>query len=385
MHLECSQAIKSIRSNKDILITKPNMRSGVMIPNSTDYIAKMETTLCDSNKFICLGPVEENDDTAKLETKLQRRPLQLKKDHQLTPSTYNNIRPTGSQRPRMYGLPKTHKASIPLKPILSMIGLSQHELAKWLCRVLQAVLDRYSARSIKDSFTFAKTIQELTTDSDQTFLCSFDISSLFTNIPLGETIQISADSLYESNLIRLIMDKDVFIELMNIATTSVEFSFNNQIYKQIDGVAMGSPLGPVLTNIFVGYEEEKLFIDNNQPLIYFRYVSDTFAMFEDEFNCNQFLKQLNLLDQSLTFTHEKEVNGKLPFSDVLVEKSNTKFRNYPENVINARIKRKIKDFKIPPKKGLENVQFTSSYHGLVISPQNLKINAKLLSAHVLVQ
>ena len=84
-----------------------------------------------------------------------------------------------------------------------------------------------------------------------------------------------------------IIDKDVFIELMNIATTSVKFSFNNKIYKQIDGVAMGSPLGPALANIFVGYQKEKLFIDNNQPLIYFRYVDDTFAMFEDESNCNQ--------------------------------------------------------------------------------------------------
>ena len=130
MHRECFQAMKSLRSNKDILITKPDKGSGVVILNSTDYIAKMETILCDSNKFICLGPVEENDNTAKLETKLQRRLPQLKKDDQITPSIYNDIRPTGSQRPRMYGLPKTHKASIPLRPILSMIGSPQHELTK---------------------------------------------------------------------------------------------------------------------------------------------------------------------------------------------------------------------------------------------------------------
>ena len=130
--------------------------------------------------------------------------------------------------------------------------------------------------------------QDLITDSDQTFLCSFDIFSLFTNIPFGETIQICADSLYNSNLTPPIMDKDVFIELMNIATTSVEFIFNNKVYKQIDGVAMGSLPGPALAKIFVGYQEEKLFIDNNQPLIYFRYVDDTFAIIEDEFNCNRF-------------------------------------------------------------------------------------------------
>ena len=141
-------------------------------------------------------------------------------------------------------------------------------------------------------------------------------------------------------------------------------------------------------------------------------MDDTFAMFEDEFNCSRFLKQLNSLHQSLTFTHEKEVNGKLPFLDVLVEKSNTKFltsvyrkpsfsgqynrwdsfgpksrknnligtlvhralaicspsklpqeidfvpsilcsNGYPESVINSRIKRKIEEFKLPPKEGPE--------------------------------
>ena len=137
-----------------------------MILNSTDYIAKMGTILCDSNKFMCLEPVEENDNTVKTKTKLQRRLLQLKKDDQFTPLIYNDIRPTGSQRPRMYGLPKTHKGSIPLRPILSMVGSSQHELAKWLCTILQPVLDRYSSRCIKNSFTFAKTSQDLTTDSD---------------------------------------------------------------------------------------------------------------------------------------------------------------------------------------------------------------------------
>ena len=151
----------------------------------------------------------------------------------------------------MYGLPKTLKAIVPLRPTLSMIGSSQHEIAKWLCTILQPVLHRYSARCIKGSFTIAKTFQELTTDSDQNFLCSFDISSLFTNIPLRKTIRICADSLCESNLIHLIMDKDVLIELVHIATTSVKFSFNNKMYKQINGVAMGSPLGPALANIFV--------------------------------------------------------------------------------------------------------------------------------------
>ena len=121
------------------------------------------------------------------------------------------------------------------------------------------------------------------------------------------------------------MDKYIFIEPMNIATTSIDFSFNNKMYKQIDGVPVGSPLGPNLATIFVRYYKEKLFIDSNQPLIYFRYANDTFAMFEDESNRNQFSKKINSLHRFLTFTHKKKVYGKLPFLDVLIEKSNSKF------------------------------------------------------------
>ena len=65
------------------------------------------------------------------------------------------------------------------------------------------------------------------------------------------------------------MEKHVFVELMNIATTSIEFNFDNVVYKQIYGVAMGSPLGPALANIFVRYHEEKLFDEDNHQLCTF--------------------------------------------------------------------------------------------------------------------
>ena len=65
---------------------------------------------------------------------------------------------------------------------------------------------------------------------------------------------------------------------MNIATKSVEFSFNN-MYKQINGVAMGNPLGVPLANIFVGCHESKPFKSTTKPFLYHRYVNDTYAIF----------------------------------------------------------------------------------------------------------
>ena len=196
MHKEHFQAIKSLRSNEQILITKPDKGSGVVILNKSDYIQKMGYILDDKTKFFNMGSVDQHDNTAKTEQKLQKRLLDFVNQKILTRDIYDRIRPTGSQRPRMYGLPKTHKENIPLRPILSMIGSSQHELAKWLSKVLAPVLKLYSSNCVKDSFTFANFIQNYNVDPAKTFLCSFDISSLFTNVPLDETIGICADALY---------------------------------------------------------------------------------------------------------------------------------------------------------------------------------------------
>ena len=90
------------------------------------------------------------------------------------------------------------------------------------------------------------------------------------------------------------------------------------MYKQTDGVAMGSPLGPVLANTFVGYHEFKLFSCVQKPTIYFRYVGDTFAIFKQEGDVDDFLVTFNRLHPALKYTFEKEHDGKVPVLDILV-------------------------------------------------------------------
>ena len=239
---------------------------------------------------------------------------------------YKRIRPTGSQRPRMYGLPKIHKQGAPLRPILSMVGSAQHELAKWLSEVLKPVLDEYSPHCIRDSFTFARLIQELTFDPSTCFMGSFDITSLFTNVPLEETIGIAADFLYDDTRSTLPFNREEFVSLMHWATSSVEFSFNDTMFRQVNGVAMGSPLGPILANIFVGFHERRLFNQSSTALMYHRYVDDTFAIFPSRQDFEDFLEKLNALHTSLKFTFETEVEGRLPFLDVLVHKTQRCFQ-----------------------------------------------------------
>lgn len=89
-------------------------------------------------------------------------------------------------------------------------------------------------------------------------MASFDIKSLFTNIPLDETIKITCDKLYDNNNNYDIppLSKNNFMKLLEFATKEILFIFNNTLYSQVDGVAMGNPLGPTLANIFLCYWEE---------------------------------------------------------------------------------------------------------------------------------
>ena len=130
MHKECFSAINSLQKNDDIIVTKPDKGSGVVLLNKSDYVDKMNKIPDDQSKFKRLGPVSSNDNTASIQSHLQKRLLDLVKADLMPKWIYDAIPPTRSQRPRMYSLPKTHKEGTPLRPILSMTGSSNHELGQ---------------------------------------------------------------------------------------------------------------------------------------------------------------------------------------------------------------------------------------------------------------
>lgn len=105
----------------------------------------------------------------------------------------------------------------------------------------------------------------------------------------------------------------------------MEFSFNETMYVQTDGVAMGSPLGPVLANIFAGYYERLLLDKVPKPCVYMRYVDDTFSIFDSARDATNFLSYLNSLHSFLKFTMSVEKDRALPFLDVLVKRNDGVF------------------------------------------------------------
>ena len=100
------------------------------------------------------------------------------------------------------------------------------------------------------------------------FLVSYDVTSLF-NIPLHETIDLGVYLIFNHNPNLNIIKKELK-KLFLFATSQTRFLFNGKFYNQIDGVAMGSPLAPVLANIFMGFYESKWLNEYNlnKPKLY---------------------------------------------------------------------------------------------------------------------
>jgi len=188
-------------------------------------------------------------------------------------------------------------------------------LAKYLSSLLVLLLpDEYS---VTDSFSFVEELRSF--DFKNKFLISFDVESLFTNIPLNETIDIAIDLIFKQNPKFSIKKTD----LKKLFSFETHFLFNGKFYDQVDGVAMGSPLAPILANLFLGSHEETWLnnFDKADILLYRRYVDDTFCVFNDEQDATSFFEFINSQHPNIKFTFEKQNDGKLSSLDILVDNS----------------------------------------------------------------
>ncbi|XP_068723610.1 uncharacterized protein [Montipora capricornis] len=240
----------------------------------------------------------------------------------------DSVRPTGSRLARFYGLPKTHKRQLAMRPILSATGTYNYALAKWLDAMLKPL--SVNEHTITDIFAFTNEIRGVKGARSRYFspfkinpgeiLVSYDVSSLFTNVPLDETIDILARKAFENNWFNDTYDLNLtrtdLVDLMHVATKGQLFQFDGVLYEQTDGVAMGSPLGPLLANVFMCSIEMSLKSQGKLPEFYRRYVDDTLVRMPDLAAATQFLDTLNHAHSAVCFTMEVEKNGMLPFLGV---------------------------------------------------------------------
>ena len=160
-------------------------------------------------------------------------------------------------------------------------------------------------------------------------MASFDIKSLFTNIPVSETSNIILSTLFpQESTIFSGFTRNLFEKMLNNCVKNNVFLHNGVLYEQIDGCPMGGCISPTMANVFLCHHETK-WLDNCpqefKPVLYRRYVDDCFLLFKDMSHVDMFHNYLNSQHERMKFTCEVEENGSLPFFDVLVSKENGYF------------------------------------------------------------
>ena len=361
--------LKMLSKKDHLVIAKADKGNAVVVQDKQEYVDKMLEVLSDKTKFVCLP----DDPTIEREVKLQRSLYALKNKGNLSEDIYNKIRPTGSKCGTLYGLRKVHKGVDPKppgRPIISAIGTYTQGTAKYLASILKPLRDD-AKYSLKDTFEFVEHVKKMS-DYKTCQMASYDIVSLFTNVPVKETIEIILDKAYSHKYVqhakrtRTILvqveakrkgaktdrnkryvyetrqitesvelfnglERHQLRKLLVICTQKSHFQFKGNYFDQIDGVAMGGSLGPFFAEFFMDWFENKYMdeIKKYGVVSWKRFVDDIFILFSDSSKSTQLLEFLNSKHPNIKFTEEKEkvINenkSELPFLDVLVTRDEEK-------------------------------------------------------------
>ena len=284
-----------------------------MIMDTKEYEAKIQDLLKDTNTYQNL----KKDPTPNFKRKMIDKLRQWKKGSNPPPKAlYHRIYPTTEEVPKLYGLPKIHKAGAPLRPIVSSIGTITYNAAKVLAEILNPLVGK-TPHHVKNSADFVEKIRNLEVPPVHKII-SYDVSALFTSIPVDDALRVvrrrlEADMSLNS---RTPLSVDQIMELLQFCLSTTYFVYNGVYYQQTHGTAMGSPVSPIVANLYMeDFEQRALATAPHPPSVWLRYVDDTFVEIV-EYYAEEFFAHINSIDTNIQFTKESDTEGRLPFLDI---------------------------------------------------------------------
>ena len=232
---------------------KPDEVIGVVILDRKLYNNAIEEIILGTSKFQRLNA----NPALKCEASLKCFLHGLEQQNFFNGIEYDGLCPSGSAPAHIFGTPRVHKVSssdsIPkLHQIVWSIGTFNYNLACFLCDLLSPLVP--NDYSCKDTFSFFSQIKNA--NLSKKFLVSYNVTSLFTNIPLQESSDIAINLIFNHNPNLSITRKELNVFLL-FATSHAHFIFNSKFYNQINVVSMDPLLAPVLANIFIGFHKSK--------------------------------------------------------------------------------------------------------------------------------
>ena len=324
------QALADFKRDSSKVIIQADKGVALVIMDKPDYITKAEDLLKDKKTYKEIT----TDPTNKLKTKLISLLNTIKAEGGIEEQLYKKMYPTGPVAPKFYGLPKIHKTDIPLRSIVSSRGSISYEVAKELARILRSLVGK-SPHHIKNTGDFVQQVRGIKLLPTEC-ITSYDVSALFTSVPIESAITIIRKRLELDPELhhRTSMRVEHITSLLEFCLRTTYFQFQGRFYEQVHGAAMGSPISPIVANLFMeDFETKAISSATNPPSTWKRFVDDTFVVIESS-RKEEFLDHINNLDPNIQFTTEDaKPDGSLPFLDTLIQKQ-------PDNSLTTLVYRK---------------------------------------------
>jgi len=282
-----------------------------VIMDRKDYVCKMTRMLEDNDTY---KPLNSNP-LQKMNSKINNLIKSWYDSKVIDDWTHKCLKCTNGNLPRCYGLPKIHKKDVPLRIVVSSVGSPMYEVAKFLHNIINSSIKKPNSH-IKDSWSFVSYIKNKNIQQNE-ILVSFDVTSLFTNLP-KELILQGIEKRWHDIKRNTKLSLPQLLNAIDLLLSSAGFSFNGKYYNQIYGSPMGSPLSPILADIVLDDLETSCIqkLDFNLHT-YCRYVDDIFMIIPAT-KLAIVLDIFNNYHHRLKFTYELEVNDSLNFLDVSV-------------------------------------------------------------------
>ena len=314
---EEKNAISDLKHDKDILIVPADKGRSTIVMNKSDYQNKITEHLQDENIYEKL----QRNPISSIQSKLNKSLKKLENKKKLTRAEYLRLYSNTNNVPKFYGLVKLHKPGHPIRPIISFCDSPTDQVSKFLTKILNPMTN-IAEQKLKNSAHVKNELSNVTLSNDEN-LISFDVRSLFTQIPPDLALTSLDEALEENDLWKrnTLLDKNEILDLVKICLSSTVFQYNNIIYKQIHGTPMGSSVSVILAEITMQAIEKKIFELSPYPIRFWkRYVDDILAVIPKR-NCHDFLNFINSINNHIQFESEMEENRKIAFLDLQINRT----------------------------------------------------------------
>ena len=338
-------ALINLRNKSSIIIKKADKSSTVVVQNRTNYVAEGLRQL---NDGIHYAPVYE-DRTPEILSLINQIVSEMHINANIDSISHKFLCQTLTFRPgRLYLLPKIHKICtsdiekfkglealqrgmiILGRPIIAQCSSPTMLIGHFIDHFLVPLVQKQHTY-VRDTKDFISKVESLQLEPD-TWLVTYDVTSMYTNMTATELIQSTSKALSElkqDDVTLPIPDTDYLIKLLKILLENNEFEFNGHLYKQILGASMGAVPSPeicdlrlfdILENIFKKYNHR------NKILAHLRYRDDGFMVINaTESEILQFFELANQEHKYIKFTYNIHMNETV-FLDTKVHKG-SRFRN----------------------------------------------------------